>query len=121
MTDAHDDGRDETLLGSFGGASTATQITPGTDLGPYDSRLGRTVAIKVLPNDRVADPERKRRFLQEARAASALNSGIDFLVMEYVEGKSLDKLIPSRRSRAPWRQRTRRALSIAISSQAMLS
>src|SRR4029079_14042538 len=70
---------------------------------------GRLVAIKVLPHDRVADPERKRRFLQEARAASALNhpnivtlhdiathAGIDFLVMEYVEGKSLDKLIASK-------------------------
>jgi len=125
--DAKDKGRDETLLGSLGGASTATQIRPGSELGPYkiearlgaggmgevfrarDTRLGRLVAIKVLPHDRVADPERKRRFLQEARAASALNhpnivtlhdianhAGIDFLVMEYVEGKSLDKLIASK-------------------------
>ena len=74
-----------------------------------DTRLGRIVAIKVLPHDRVTDPERKRRFLQEARAASALNhpnivtlhdiasdNGIDYLVMEYVEGKSLDKKIPSK-------------------------
>src|SRR5262249_50748679 len=38
-----------------------------------DTRLHRTVAIKILPYDKVADPERKRRFLQEARAASALN------------------------------------------------
>src|SRR5262245_27326651 len=96
----------------------------GSQLGPYkieapigaggmgevfrahDTRLRRTVAIKVLPPERVADPERKRRFLQEARAASALNhpnivtlydiandSGVDYLVMEYVPGKSLDKLI----------------------------
>jgi serine/threonine protein kinase len=70
-----------------------------------DTRLRRTVAIKVLPPDKVADPERKRRFLQEARAASALNhpnivtlhdianeDGMDYLVMEYVLGKSLDKL-----------------------------
>ena len=62
-----------------------------------DTRLNRTVAIKVLPHDKVADPDRERRFLQEARAASALNhphivtlhdivheAGIDFLVMEYV-------------------------------------
>jgi serine/threonine protein kinase len=34
-----------------------------------DTRLNRTVAIKVLPADRVGDPERKRRFIQEARAA----------------------------------------------------
>src|SRR6185369_12825561 len=70
-------------------------------------RLGRTVAIKVLPHDKVANPERKRRFLQEARAASSLNhpnivtlhdiaddSGVDYLVMEYVLGQSLDKRIP---------------------------
>ena len=68
--------------------------------------MHRTVAIKVLPYDKVADPERNRRFLQEARAASALNhpnivtlhdiasdNGIDYLVMEYVPGRSLDKLI----------------------------
>ena len=38
-----------------------------------DARLNRSVAIKVLPPDKVSDPERKRRFIQEARAASALN------------------------------------------------
>lgn len=72
-----------------------------------DTRLGRTVAIKVLPHDKLADPDRKRRFLLEARAASALNhpnivtlydiasdGGVDFLVMEYVPGKPLDRLIP---------------------------
>ena len=71
-----------------------------------DTRLHRTVAIKILPHDKVADPDRKRRFLQEARAASALNhpniitlhdidndAGVDYLVMEYVPGKSLDQLI----------------------------
>ncbi len=71
-----------------------------------DARLNRAVAIKVLPADRVSDPERKRRFIQEARAASALNhpniiaiydigteSGVDFIVMEYVVGKTLDQLI----------------------------
>ena len=72
-----------------------------------DTRLNRSVAIKVLPPDQVSDPERKRRFIQEARAASALNhpniitihdigseGGIDFIVMEYVAGKTLDQLIP---------------------------
>jgi eukaryotic-like serine/threonine-protein kinase len=72
-----------------------------------DTRLNRSVAIKVLPVDRMSDPERKRRFIQEARAASALNhpniitlydigseSGIDFIVMEYVAGKTLDQRIP---------------------------
>ena len=72
-----------------------------------DTRLKRSVAIKVLPADQVSDPERKRRFIQEARAASALNhpniitihdigseGGIDFVVMEYVAGKTLDQMIP---------------------------
>ena len=72
-----------------------------------DTRLNRFVAMKVLPADKVADPERKRRFIQEAKAASALNhpniitihdidqaDSIDFIVMEHVEGKTLDRLIP---------------------------
>src|SRR5688572_4014866 len=71
-----------------------------------DTRLNRSVAIKVLPPERVADPERKRRFVQEAKAASALNhpnivhiygidtdSGVEFIAMEYVEGRTLDDLI----------------------------
>jgi eukaryotic-like serine/threonine-protein kinase len=73
-----------------------------------DTRLHRTVAIKVLPSIHVADPDRKRRFLQEARAASKLNhpnivtlhdmatdGGVDYLVMEYVAGKTLKELIPA--------------------------
>jgi serine/threonine protein kinase len=72
-----------------------------------DTRLNRFVAFKVLPHDKVADPERKRRFIQEAQAASALNhlniitihdigqaDGVDFIAMEYVAGKTLDRLIP---------------------------
>jgi Tol biopolymer transport system component/predicted Ser/Thr protein kinase len=71
-----------------------------------DTKLGRTVALKVLPPERVADPNRKRRFVQEARAASALNhpniitiydideaEGVHYIAMEYVEGKTLDRLI----------------------------
>src|SRR5205814_9466591 len=62
----------------------------------------------ILPHDRVSDPTRKQRFVQEAKAASALNhrgivtihdirsdAGIDFIVMEYVAGKTLDQLIPT--------------------------
>src|SRR5499433_588635 len=73
----------------------------------FDSHLGRLVAVKVLPQDKVADAERKRRFIQEAKAASALNHpnivtiydidsalGIDFIAMELVSGKTLDRLIP---------------------------
>ncbi|MBZ5673360.1 MAG: serine/threonine protein kinase [Acidobacteriia bacterium] len=99
-------------------------LSAGDRLGPYeiiasigaggmgevfratDTRLHRIVAIKVLPHNKVADSESKRRFLVEARAISALShpnivtlhdiandGGIDYLVMEYVEGKSLNKLI----------------------------
>src|SRR4029077_15331080 len=72
-----------------------------------DKHLDRLVAIKVLPTVKVADPDRKRRFVQEAKAASALNhpniitiydigeaSGVDFIAMEYIAGKPLDQLIP---------------------------
>ena len=38
-----------------------------------DTHLGRIVAVKVLPPDKVSNPDRKRRFIQEAKAASALN------------------------------------------------
>jgi Tol biopolymer transport system component len=71
-----------------------------------DTKLGRMVALKVLPPERVADPNRKRRFVQEARAASALNhpniivihdideaEGVHYIAMEHVEGKTLDRLI----------------------------
>ena len=72
-----------------------------------DTRLNRTVAIKLLRADRVSDPERKQRFIQEAQSASALNhpnivivydidqhDGVDYMVMECVAGKTLDALIP---------------------------
>src|SRR6188472_4018300 len=96
-------------------------LAAGTALGPYevvaligaggmgevyrarDPRLNREVAIKVLPADRLADPDRRRRFVQEAQAASALNhphivtiyeiesaDGVEYIAMEYVRGKSLD-------------------------------
>ena len=100
-------------------------LQPGTRLGDYDilglvgaggmgevyraraENRGREVAIKVLPADRVADEGCRRRFVQEAQAASALNhphiitiyeidtaEANDFIVMEYVRGKNLDALIP---------------------------
>ncbi len=72
-----------------------------------DTRLERAVALKVLAADKVADPDRKRRFVQEAKAASALNhpniitiydinaaDGIDFISMEFVAGRTLDRVIP---------------------------
>ena len=67
-----------------------------------DARLGRPVAVKLLRPDGVIDGERRKRFVQEARAASALNhphiitiydigqaEGTDFIAMEYVAGPSL--------------------------------
>ncbi len=73
-----------------------------------DTRLNRFVAIKVLPSNMSADPDRRRRFLQEAQAASALNhpniitihdilseGGKQYMVMEYVAGKTLHELTPS--------------------------
>ena len=102
-------------------------LAPGTRLGPYqiqsslgaggmgevyraeDTRLGRSVAVKTLPADKLADEERKRRFLGEARAASALNhpnivvlhdiaeaDGAEFLVMELVPGQPLADCIPKK-------------------------
>src|SRR5260370_17385657 len=97
-------------------------LTSGTRLGPYeilaplgaggmgevyralDTGLDRTVAIKILPAQFSADPVRKQRFEQEAKAISSLNhpyicalydvghqDGTDFLVMEYLEGETLAK------------------------------
>ncbi len=95
-------------------------LQPGTTLGPYeilspigaggmgevykarDTRLDRTVAIKVLPEHVASDPDLKQRFEREAKTISSLNhphictlhdigtqDGIDFLVMEYLEGDTL--------------------------------
>ncbi|MFB3829546.1 MAG: protein kinase [Bryobacteraceae bacterium] len=71
-----------------------------------DTHLNRPVALKVLPPEKVADPERKRRFVQEAQSASALNhpnivhiydidqqDGVDYIAMEHVQGKTLGELI----------------------------
>jgi len=71
-----------------------------------DTRLGRTVALKVLPPGWTADPERRNRFVREAKAASALNhpniitifdidrvEGVDLIAMEYVAGRTLQAII----------------------------
>jgi eukaryotic-like serine/threonine-protein kinase len=100
-------------------------LTTGTKLGPYeiqsslgaggmgevylarDTRLDRTVAIKILPSHLSADPDARQRFDREARVISSLNhpnictlydvghqDGADFLVMEYLEGETLaDRLL----------------------------
>jgi len=80
-----------------------------------DSRLGREVAVKVLPAEVADDPERLQRFEQEARAASALNhpgiltvhdfgreGEVDYLVTELLEGESLRERI--RRGPIPERE-----------------
>ena len=97
-------------------------LSPGTQLGPYeivaaigaggmgevyrarDTRLERSVAIKVLPEHLSNQPELRERFEREARTISALNhpnicvlhdigrqDGFDYLVMEFVEGETLGK------------------------------
>ena len=95
-------------------------LEPGAQLGPYevlaaigaggmgevyrakDTRLDRTVALKVLPQHLAADPDLRQRLEREARAVSSLNhphictlfdvghqDGTDFLVMEHLEGETL--------------------------------
>ena len=71
-----------------------------------DTRLSRDVAIKILPNEMCADPARKQRFEREAKTISGLNhpnicvlydvgcqDGVDYLVMECVEGETLAKRV----------------------------
>src|ERR1700742_1260255 len=73
-----------------------------------DTKLGRDVALKVLPSEMAHDPERLARFQREARVVAALNhphivtifsveesDGVHFLTMELVEGQSLDHIIPA--------------------------
>ena len=105
-------------------------LSPGVKLGPYevgapigaggmgqvykavDSRLGRQVAIKVLPPEFSADPERLSRFEQEARAAAALNHphiaavydiGVQghtqYIVHEYLDGATLRARLTERHDR----------------------
>jgi Tol biopolymer transport system component/tRNA A-37 threonylcarbamoyl transferase component Bud32 len=72
-----------------------------------DTRLDRAVALKVLPQDRVSSEERRRRFVQEAKSASALNhpnivtiydiatdGDVSFIAMELVTGGTLAESIP---------------------------
>src|ERR1022692_4260885 len=100
-------------------------LSSGTRLGPYeiqsplgaggmgevyratDTKLGRDVALKVLPAEMAHDPERLARFRREAKALAQLDhpnivtihsveecDGINFLTMQLVEGQPLDRVIP---------------------------
>jgi serine/threonine-protein kinase len=75
-----------------------------------DTRLDRFAAIKILSGAGLDDVDRRRRFNQEAKAASALNhpsivtiydiateDDVDFMAMEYVEGRTLEELIDRKR------------------------
>lgn len=89
-----------------------------------DVKLGRRLALKLLPPHFSEDAERKRRFEQEARAASALNhpniitiygnetaEGLDFITAELIDGQTLRQLIT--KSPLPWRETVDIALQIA--------
>ncbi len=75
-----------------------------------DTKLNRPVALKTLRKEFVSNPDRRRRFVQEAHAASALDhpnivtihdiaevDGLHFIVMQYVDGESLGELIRNQR------------------------
>src|SRR6059036_3746503 len=115
-------------------------LTPATRLGPYeiiamlgaggmgevyrarDPRLGRDIAVKVLPEDMASAPDRLARFEREAKTVAGLNhpnivvlhsieevAGTSFLTMELVEGRSLADLVTPGGLRSPrcstWRSR----------------
>lgn len=117
-------------------------LEPGNKLGPYeiiekageggmgevfkakDSRLDRTVAIKILPANIAGMPDFKQRFEREAKAISSLShanictlydvghqDGYDFLVMEYLEGETLATRLT--RGPVPYDELLRIAVEIA--------
>src|SRR5499427_4985986 len=118
-------------------------LAAGTRLGPYeilapigaggmgevysarDTRLGREVAIKVLPSELSSDPERLKRFEREARSASSLNhpnivtihdigsdNGVSYIAMELVKGQPLRALLAAKGA-LPVRQLLQTAVQVA--------
>jgi serine/threonine protein kinase/tetratricopeptide (TPR) repeat protein len=121
---------------------SSLELAPGTRLGPYavvaplgaggmghvyrarDTRLDRTVALKVLPGDLATDPDARQRLDREARAAAALahphictlldigrQGDVDYLVMEYLEGETLAARL--RRGKLPLAEALTHATQIA--------
>ena len=117
-------------------------LNPGTRFGPYeilsplgaggmgevyrarDTRLDRTVAVKILSAHAIDQPDRKERFEREARAVSALShphicalhdvgtqDGVEYLVMEYLEGETLEARLA--KGALPLAQALRFAIQIA--------
>src|ERR1700694_4375017 len=117
-------------------------LAAGTRLGPYeilaplgaggmgevykarDTRLDRTVAIKVLPEHLSQKPQLRERFEREARAVSSLNhphictlhdvgqqNDVDYLVMEYLEGETLAQRL--KKGPLPLDQVVRHAIEVA--------
>src|SRR5579863_8988682 len=98
-----------TVLGHFAILAKLGEGGMGVVYKARDTRLDRIVAIKVLPESKLSDADRKLRFAQEAKAASALNhpnivtiydiaehDGQSFIVMEFVDGSPLSDSIPKR-------------------------
>src|SRR5258707_1345176 len=116
-------------------------LTSGTKLGPYqiesplgaggmgevyrarDTRLDRTVAIKILPSRLADDAQAKQRFEREAKTISSLNhphictlhdvgahNGVSYLVMEHLQGESLDARL--KKGPLPWKQALECAVQI---------
>ena len=140
------------MLGSRRDVSAGKRLGPYEVFGPIgaggmgevyrarDTRLGREVAVKVIPDDAGGIPDRLARFEREAQAVAALNhpnilalhdigneSGIVYAVMELLEGETLrarlerpERLTPLKaidyasRSRAGWPRRTSAASCTAI-------
>src|SRR5262245_54539472 len=119
-------------------------VAPGSRLGPYeiherlggggmgevyrarDTRLDRTVAIKVIAAQRMTDPQARLRFEREARAVAALShpnichlndigqhDSVDFLVMEYVQGETLATRLTRADAALPLDETLRHGIEIA--------
>ena len=117
-------------------------LTQGVTLGPYeilsllgaggmgevylarDTRLQRTVAIKILPAHLSSNPDLHARFVQEAKSISSLQhpnicvvhdigsqDGLDYMVMEFVSGQTLDRITP--KGGLPVNVATKYALQVA--------